>query len=105
MPVKGLSNSFGGNVMIVKKQVKTRASNNGGRAPFWLTGLEQASVPVTERAMAVFQPDILVDAQFQSIYRRRFYLDPERVLMLAVFPDAVGWFQENFTAPCQRQQT
>jgi hypothetical protein len=104
MPVKGLSNSFGGNVMIVKKQVKTRASNNGGRAPFWLTGLEQASVPVTERAMAVFQPDILVDAQFQSIYRRRFYLDPERVLMLAVLQDAVVCFQENLTATCKRKQ-
>jgi hypothetical protein len=104
MPVKGLSNSFGGNVMIVKKQVKTQASNNAGRPPFWLTGLEQPSVPVTERAMAVFQPDILVDAQFQSTYRRRFYLDPERVLMLAVLQDAVVCFQENLTATCKRKQ-
>jgi len=88
--------------MIVKKQVKTQ--NSGGRAPFWLTGLEQPSVPVTERAMAVFQPDILVDAQFQSTYRRRFYLDPERVLMLAVLQDAVVCFQENLTATCKRKQ-
>jgi hypothetical protein len=104
MPVKGLSNTIGGSGMIIKKQVKTQAINNGRRAPFWLTGPEQPSVPVTERAMAVFQPDILIDAQFQSTHRRRFYLDPERVLMLAVLQDAVVCFQENLTTTCKRKQ-
>jgi hypothetical protein len=90
--------------MIAKKRVKTQAFHNGGRAPFWLTGPERSSIPVAEKAMAVFQPDILIDSQFQSTYRRRFHLDPERVLMLAVLQDAVVCFQENLMAICKRKQ-
>jgi hypothetical protein len=90
--------------MIGKKRVKTQVSSNGGRAPFWLTAPERSSIPVAEKAMAVFQPDILIDAQFQSTYRRRFHLGPERVLMLAVLQDAVVCFQENLLATCKRKQ-
>jgi hypothetical protein len=104
MPVNGLSNSFGGSVMIAKKRVKTQAFHGGGRAPFWLTAPERSNVPVAEKAMAVFQPDILIDSQFQSTYRRRFHLDPERVLMLAVLQDAVVCFQENLVSTCKRRQ-
>jgi hypothetical protein len=90
--------------MIAKKRVKTQAFHNGGRTPFWLSGAERSSIPVAEKAMAVFQPDILIDCQFQSTYRRRFHLDPERVLMLAVLQDAVVCFQENLMASCKRKQ-
>jgi hypothetical protein len=90
--------------MIAKKRVKTQAFDSGGRPPFWLTAAERSSVPVAEKAMAVFQPDILIDSQFQSTYRRRFHLDPERVLMLAVLQDAVVCFQENVFATCKRKR-
>jgi hypothetical protein len=90
--------------MIAKKRVKTQAFHNGGRTPFWLSGAERSSIPVAEKAMAVFQPDILIDCQFQSTYRRRFHLDPERVLMLAVLQDAVVCFQENLMATCKRKR-
>jgi hypothetical protein len=90
--------------MIAKKRVKTQAFHNGGRTPFWLTGPERSSIPLAEKAMAVFQPDILIDSQFQSTHRRRFHLDPERVLMLAVLQDAVVCFQENLMATCKRKQ-
>jgi hypothetical protein len=59
---------------------------------------------VEERALSVFQPDILVEYQYQSTYRRRFHLDPERVLMLAVLQDAVVCFQDNVSATCKRKQ-
>lgn len=95
--------------MIVKKRPKAQRSDNpsrrpGGRAPFWLKGGPQPTVPVEEKAMTVFQPDILIGAQFQATYRRRFYLDPERVLMLAVLQDAVVCFQENVAATCKRKR-
>jgi hypothetical protein len=90
--------------MIAKKRVKTQAFDSSGRPPFWLTAGERSSIPVAEKAMAVFQPDILIDSQFQSTYRRRFHLDPERVLMLAVLQDAVVCFQENLMAACKRKQ-
>jgi len=89
--------------MIANKQAKTTASPNSGRAPFWLRGSERSGIPVAEKALAVFQPDILIDTQFQSTYRRRFHLDPEKVLMLAVLRDAVVCFQENVTATCKRK--
>ena len=89
--------------MIAKKTAKAQASNHGGRAPFWLKGLPP-SMPAEEKAMMIFQPDILIDTQFQSTYQRRFHLDPERVLMLAVLQDAVVCFQENVKANCKRKQ-
>jgi hypothetical protein len=104
MPVSGSSNNFGGSFMIAKKRVKTQTPTNGGRAPFWLTRPERSSIAVADKAMAVFQPDILIDAQFQSTYRRRFHLGPERLLMLAVLQDAVVCFQENLMATCKRKQ-
>jgi hypothetical protein len=90
--------------MIAKKRVHTEVPSNGGRAPFWLSGPDRSSLPVGEKAMAVFQPDILIDTQFQSTNRRRFHLEPERVLMLAVLRDAVTCFQENLMATCKRKQ-
>jgi len=89
--------------MIAKKAVKGR--QNRGRAPFWLNGMGQARAPMEERALAVFQPDILVESQYQSTYRRRFHLEPERVLMLAVLQDAVVCFQDNVAATCKRKRS
>jgi hypothetical protein len=90
--------------MIAKKRVHREVPSNGGRAPFWLSGPDRSSLPAAEKAMAVFQPDILIDTQFQSTYRRRFHLEPERVLMLALLRDAVTCFQENLLATCKRKQ-
>ena len=60
---------------------------------------------IDEKAMMIFQPDVLIDAQFQSTQRSRFHLDPERVLMLAVLQDAVVCFQEHILAKCKRKQS
>lgn len=92
--------------MIVKKRVKAPRSNHRSRAPFWLQEVApQRSAMVDEKAMMIFQPDILIDAQFESSHRRRFHLDPERVLMLAVLQDAVICFQEYVLATCRRKQS
>jgi hypothetical protein len=90
--------------MYVKKPYKARASNNGGRSPFWVKGLERSVAPIEEKALAIFQPDILIETQYQSTYKRRFHLDPERVLMLAVLQDAVVCFQDNVAAKCKRKR-
>jgi len=92
--------------MLVKKRLKTPRSNRPNRAPFWLQGgASQRSAMVEEKAMMIFQPDILIDAQFQASHQRRFHLDPERVLMLAVLQDAVVCFQEYVSATCKRKQS
>jgi hypothetical protein len=89
---------------IAKKTVNGRQNHQRGRSPFWLNGVGQPRAPMEERTLAVFQPDILVENQYQSTYRRRFHLEPERVLMLAVLQDAVVCFQDNVTATCKRKR-
>jgi len=91
--------------MSVQKRPKAKSSILRSRAPFWTQGAPPRSPMVEEKAMMIFQPDILIDAQFQSSQRRRFHLDPERVLMLAVLQDAVVCFQEHVAAKCKRKQS
>ena len=91
--------------MSVKKRVKAQRANTGtGKSPFWVKGLEQRQAPLDERALAIFQPDILIEPQYQSTFRRRYHLGPERVLMLAVLQDAVTCFQDHVAATCKRTQ-
>jgi hypothetical protein len=91
--------------MVEKKLATVRESRLRGRSPFWVKNNGQPRAPIEERALSVFQPDILIEHQYQSTYRRRFHLDPERVLMLAVLQDAVVCFQDNVKATCKRKQT
>jgi hypothetical protein len=70
----------------------------------WVRGVSHSQSNFDEKALAVFQPDILIGTQYLATYRRRFHLDPERVLMLAVLEDAVVCFQENVTAICKRKR-
>ncbi|HKY08538.1 MAG TPA: hypothetical protein VJQ55_09860 [Candidatus Binatia bacterium] len=91
--------------MAAKKRAKATRANRNGRTPFWVQGAPQRSPVIEEKAMMIFQPDILIDAQFQASYKRRFHLDPEKVLMLAVLQDAVVCFQEHAVAKCKRKQT
>ena len=90
--------------MIVQKRIRARRPNQRGRSPFWVQEAPSRSPMVEEKAMMIFQPDILIEAQFQASHRRRFHLDPEKVLMLAVLQDAVVCFQEHVVAKCKRKQ-
>lgn len=91
--------------MILKKRTKAQRSNQRGRAPFWVQEAPSRSPMIEEKAMMIFQPDILIEAQFHSSHQRRYHLDPERVLMLAVLQDAVVCFQEHVVAKCKRKQS
>ena len=62
----------------------------------WARGLGISDVPDSDKALAIFQPDILAREQFFSNYVRRFHLEPEKILMLAVLQNAVACFQANF---------
>ena len=90
--------------MIVKKQFTSQVSNNDRRSQFWVKGIRAGDSPFEEKALAVFQPDILVSSQYLATYRRKFHLDPERLLMVAVLEDAIVCFQDNIAATCNRQR-
>ena len=51
-----------------------------------------------EKALAIFQPDVLIESQFKSTQTRQLPMDPERVLMLAVLRDAVSCYQDHVGA-------
>jgi len=89
--------------MISKKKL-VRGSSNHLNSQHWAAGLNQAQSGFEEKALAVFQPDILIPTQFLATYQRRFHLDPERGLMLAVLQDAVICFQEHLGATCKRKR-
>lgn len=90
--------------MNSRKQINSQGSNDSHRSRLWVKGVNRASSAMEDKALAVFQPDILINAQYLATYRRRFYLQPEQVLMLAVLEDAVMCFQDNVTAVAPRKQ-
>jgi len=90
--------------MTTKKRQEAELSKKG-RTPFWIRSTAQGAVAFEEKALAIFQPDTLVSVQYQATYQRRFHLDAERSLMLAVLEDAILCFQDNFRAICRRKRS
>lgn len=92
--------------MIIKKPVEAhKPDNSKGRSPYWVKGLSPSHGVHEEKALSVFQPDILSAAQFLATYERKFHLDPERTLLLAVLQDAVICYQENLFATSKKKQS
>ena len=91
--------------MIPKKRFASQVSADNRRAPFWVKEARAGGFAFEEKAMAVFQPDVLVSSQYLATYQRKLNLDPEKLLMLAVLEDAVVCFQDNIAATCSRKRT
>jgi hypothetical protein len=89
--------------MNAHKRLNTQGAGHHRHAKLWVRGVQASSVS-EEKALGIFQPDILIGEQFLSTYRRRFSLQPEQELMLAVLQDAVYCFQENAAALAPRKQ-
>jgi hypothetical protein len=51
-----------------------------------------------ERVTSLFQPDTLLPDQYFETFRRKFHLEPEKKLMLAILEDAVACFQKYMFA-------
>jgi hypothetical protein len=88
-----------------RKSAKTTISkDNRERQPFWVKDNNGPRMQLDERAMAIFQPDVLIESQYLATQTRRVHLDAERVLMFAVLRDAVSCFQDNVGSDCKRKQ-
>jgi hypothetical protein len=90
--------------MIPKKRFTSQVSADNRRSPFWVKGVRPGGFAFEEKALAVFQPDVLVSSQYLATYQRKLHLDPEKMLMLAVLEDAVVCFQDNIAATCSRKR-
>lgn len=90
--------------MIGKPRFTVHVSNNNSESQRWVRGVSQSQTALDEKVLAVFQPDILISAQYLATYRRRFHLNPEQLLMLAVLEDAIICFQDHVLASCKRKR-
>lgn len=64
----------------------------------------QVSPSEEEKALSLFQPDILLPAQYFETTRRKNRLEPEKKLMLAVLEDAIWCFQNCLRAQNKRRK-
>jgi len=67
--------------------------------------MDNEPIPMEEcEATCLFQPDMLITAQYLETIRRKSHLEPEKSLMLAVLEDAVFCFQKNLFAPTNNKK-
>ena len=90
--------------MGAKRGKLTTSKANHERQPFCVKDNNGPRMQLDERAMAIFQPDVLIESQYLATQTRRVHLDAERVLMFAVLRDAVSCFQDNVGSSCKRKQ-
>jgi hypothetical protein len=65
----------------------------------------QRTAGLDERVGSLFQPDTLLGEDYAANFRRKFPLEPERTLLLAVLEDGVRCFQENLLAAGGKRRT
>lgn len=71
--------------------------NAGSKIPRDETGLT-----TDEKIASLFQPDMLLSAQYFDNLRRKSLLEPEKRLMLAILEDAVSRYQDNLLSQDKR---
>lgn len=64
----------------------------------------QTGLRVEEKVASLFQPDILLPAQYLGTFGRKANLEPEKELMLAVLEDAIWCFQKHIFAPDSKRR-
>ena len=84
--------------MEMQKRRHADSSSAKGRSSLWAVGIDPTPACDPEKALAIFQPDVLTMERFLARCRTSLHLDPERSLMFAVLHDAVICFQENVKA-------
>jgi hypothetical protein len=65
----------------------------------------QRTAGLDERVGSLFQPDTLLGEDYAANFRRKFPLEPERTLLLAVLEDGIRCFQENLFAAGGKRRT
>jgi len=90
--------------MVGKNKASTHAMDQKHHSADWVRGLDSVRANFDERALAIFQLDILIPGQFLATYKRKLHMDPERALMFAILQDAVVCFQDYAGAQEKRKR-
>jgi hypothetical protein len=90
--------------MIRRKRPKTAISSQATNNPH-LFAVHEGGHSGAFNMEALFQPDILIQSQYQATYQRRFHHEPEKILMLALLEDAIVCFQDNLKSACKKKKS
>ncbi len=66
--------------------------------------MDRAESVSEERLGFLFQPDVVIPAQYFDVLRSKNAMEPEKRLMLAVLEDAVRSFQDNIAAESEAKK-
>lgn len=77
----------------------TRLSYVGRHAAFSASSGHWSALRAEEKALSLFQSDILAKFKYLANSRRKTHVEPEKRLMLAVLGDGISCFQKNAAAP------
>jgi hypothetical protein len=67
--------------------------------------MDRPEVVLEERLASLFQPDVLIPAQYFDTLRSKTGMEAEKRLMLAVLEDAVRCFQDNVLEQGETKKT
>ena len=65
---------------------------------------ERTSTDVVETMASLFEPDILLAAQYFDTFRRKTLIEPEKRLLVAILEDAINCFYDNVSAESGRRK-
>jgi hypothetical protein len=89
--------------MVRRKKVKAAVGSEDNGRSFQPFAVHEGGHGGGFNPEALFQPDILIQSQYHATHQRRFYQEPEKVLMLALLEDAIVCFQDNYGTDCKRK--
>ena len=89
--------------MIRRRRSGSQVGNDGGPSlqPF---AVHEGGHGGAFSMESLFQPDILIQSQYNATHQRRFSQEPEKILMLALLEDAIVCFQDNLGTNCKRKK-
>jgi hypothetical protein len=90
--------------MFANRNIPSQRMKRKSHSAQWVKGFDSANAGRDDKALAVFQADVLIPEQFLATYKRTIHLDAEKTLMFAVLQDAVVCFQEYVAAYDKRRR-
>lgn len=103
-PKSGQSMDGDGGGMFAKRNISSQRGKRKGYSTQWVKGFDSANASLDDKALAVFQADVLIPDQFLATYKRTIHLDAEKALMFAVLHDAFLCLQEYVAAYDKRRR-
>jgi hypothetical protein len=84
--------------MFTNRNISSRRVKRTSHSTQWVKGFDSANASHDDKALAVFQTDVLIPEQYLATYKRTIHLHAEKALMFAILQDAFMCLQEYVAA-------